>query len=164
VPLLLRSPDAVTWESVEMPEVLQEGSWLELLSTETGVGVFTRDPELALHVWPHDGQVPRDSSDVWRLLRLPVVHAGGPLQVGDTARFRLNIHCGWQHLGRLDGMVWSSSGPFPQRDDLDLRIRQEVVYGFVHRVDQDSLKFRARRDGQVMATYRPASGEPPLCD
>jgi hypothetical protein len=91
---------------------------------------------------------------------------GGDDQVTEGHRYALPlyVHCGISWLG-MDGRTWQILGPEPTGEDgypAAWPLVGDTLYGFATLVDADTVEYSIG-DGEVIATYEPATPDPPGC-
>ncbi len=99
----------------------------------------------------------------------PMVEPGGVIEPGRAASYRLNVHCGIEWLGPLNGIDWRTDVPVGVVDfvppewseDVD-PTRQSLVIRLVLADVPDEV-LRAEANGRIVE-YRPANEPPPGCD
>lgn len=99
----------------------------------------------------------------------PMVEPGGAIEPGRAASYRLNVHCGIEWLGPLNGVDWRTDVPDGVVDFVPApwvgavdKAQQSIVVRLMLTDGADRV-LRAEANGHLVE-YRPANEPPPGCD
>lgn len=123
---------------------------------------------LAAWTWPAGVPLPVGEEPVDPTTDVEVLGEGDVPQPGRRYGRPLYIHCGmdWLYVGgrpwqRSDGGLDVETGAADRIPD-DWPVAQQTIFGFITLVEDDLIEYSIG-DGEVIATYIPATQEPPGC-
>ena len=127
--------------------------WENVMDAQISDGVIT---SLVLTYHQLETADARDDS-------LPTVQWGADLEVGQTYRYDLYIHCGMDFLGEFNGSLFGLVDP-PRgaTPKSSWPMVPDEILGLVTLVDGDTIEYSIP-SGEVIATYRTTDEEAPAC-
>ncbi|MGQ0830042.1 MAG: WD40/YVTN/BNR-like repeat-containing protein [Microthrixaceae bacterium] len=168
-PSLYASTDGDRWTRVDTrdveggPEfeaigVAADGRVVGLKATAGGTDAWIWPAGVPLAMREADAEPPPPEADV------DLIKWNDPVEQGHRYALPVPLHCGMDWLG-LDGRTWHivdstrpGDGGYPD----SWPIAGETLYGFVTLVDANTVEYSIG-DGEVIATYEPATTDPPGC-
>jgi hypothetical protein len=176
VEALYESADGDTWRRVD-PSGLGEGEAGEVVAIETAedgtVVALTWDDGLRLSTWPGVVDLPTTAEPELPTTDLVQLADGAAPETGVAYAVPLYVHCGmdWLFLG---DEPWERTDDGPDVEtgageaaDPAWPIAQQTIFGFATLADDGTLEYSIgdlAGEREVIATYEPATEEPPGCD
>lgn len=148
--------DAGEIDAVVVPD---DGRVIAVTDTGTDVGTWT---------WPAGVPLPTMAEPIDPTSDVDLLSDDEMPQPGRRYGVPLYVHCGmgWLHIG---GEPWqrTDDGPDVETGTGDeipdgWPVARETIFGYVTLVDDDLIEY-AIADGEVIATYAPATEDPPGC-
>jgi hypothetical protein len=170
--VLLRSTDGVTWSELDTSSMIgRYGDFSDVVDTPSGPLVVGREEQLTTWRWrspqpppavpPYEAPIPLDT---------PLARWGDTIEPGVMYRYPLHIHCGMDVLGEFNGRYWyraRDNAPAPETGAGEETpphwpVAQQSIFGYITLTHRDTIEYTID-DGEVIASYRPSSKEPPGC-
>jgi hypothetical protein len=172
---LYASDDGDTWARVDRSG-LGEGEAAEVsevVATDGGRVVALQEgwDEVPVWTWPAGVPLPTEAEPADPTADVDLLEEGEVPEVGRRYAVPLYVHCGmdWLYLGDEpwrrtdDGPDVETGAGEPPSDGWP--VAQETIFGFATLVEEGIVEYSIGEgdDAEVIATYGPATGEPPGC-
>jgi hypothetical protein len=167
---IFASRDGTSWERVDT-RGLGELSHVGAISGTSSGGVVVLIPAAGrteAWVWPEGA--PLEMRDADPLPKPPegagvdLVDFDDELETGHRYAMPIGGHCGYAWIG-ADDRLWQLEGEEVYLGEAPEEwpvVGEGLIYGFVTLVDDDTIEYSIG-DGEVIATFRPATEDPPGC-
>ncbi|MEZ5170646.1 MAG: hypothetical protein R3A49_07865 [Acidimicrobiia bacterium] len=169
---LYASDDADRWNRIDTSGIGDgnDGEVHNIVATDDGDVFAVRRvvDGLGVWTWPGDVPLPTEEEPAVPVSDIDLLEEGDVPELGRRYALPMYIHCGMDWLG-VGGEAWqrNDDGPSAETGAGDTipegwPVANQTIYGFVTLVSDDLIEYSIG-DGEVIATYEPATEGPPGC-